>query len=99
MIIYTNEYVIDLHRQAGGLNSLLKISGYTASNASKEKRIGVPFAPSQYVQLPNPIASPFFTSNKAVGDPTRDPTSSTNNVRERERESALVVVCVCNIIV
>jgi hypothetical protein len=57
------------HRQGGGLHSLLKISTYIPSGSTKEKRIGVPFAPSQSVTISaqaSSTLSPFATAPAAV---------------------------------
>ncbi len=39
---------------------MLKIASYTASNNAKDKRIGVPFAPSQSVNINATLSSPFI---------------------------------------
>jgi hypothetical protein len=56
-----------LHRQGRGLNSLLQMSTYAGGGAGKEKRIGVPFAPSLHVSISvpfNSLLNPF--SNSAI---------------------------------
>jgi hypothetical protein len=60
-------------RQAGGLNSLLKMA-YFANSGVKEKRIGVPFAPSQNVIINSQVSSTMspFASTTAAADGTKE---------------------------
>lgn len=60
---------------------MLKISTYTTSNSAKDKRIGVPFAPSQSVNISPALASPLspFVSGVPAAEVAKDTPGS--NVR------------------
>lgn len=64
-----------LHSQSYSLNSL-----FAGSNANKEKRIGVPFAP---FQAPLPSASKSVIHASATAAAETLPIDGTNNVTER----------------
>lgn len=64
-----------LHSQSYSLNSL-----FAGSNANKEKRIGVPFAPFQ-APLPSASKSAIHASATAAAETL--PIDGTNNVTER----------------
>lgn len=53
---------------------MLKISTYTTSNTAKDKRIGVPFAPSQSVNISTALASPLspFVSGVPAAEAAKD---------------------------
>lgn len=79
-LIVTNHFVTYLplfvlsclHRQSYSLNSL-----FAGSNANKEKRIGVPFAPFQ-APLPSASKSALHSSTTTATEAL--PTDGTNNV-------------------
>lgn len=55
---------------------MLKISSYTGtSNNAKDKRIGVPFAPSQSVNISTNVSSPFVSAS-ASADAAKDATGN-----------------------
>ena len=57
---------------------MLKISSYTTSNNAKDKRIGVPFAPSQSVNISTTLSSPFVSASTSA-DATKDATGNVSN--------------------
>lgn len=67
-----------MYRQSGGLNSMLR--GYTAGSSTKEKRIGVPFAPSQSVNI------------SAQASSSLSPFANTTVTAESSRESGNQVI-------
>jgi hypothetical protein len=77
LIIFSNH----LYSQAGGLNSLLKMA-YFANSGVKEKRIGVPFAPSQNVIINSQVSSTMspFASTTAAADGTKEAGASVSRV-------------------